>query len=281
MKEGNAVHQARKWVGYSGMATAFLAVAHETAGQVVYTDIGPDSVFTDGDFDIDLDHDALIDLSLHEDHFTYSSAVVHFASVGFPDGNQLAGSGISGYIYPAVLASGAVIGPDDPAFASYGAGVLAEGYPDAAYGNWPGRTGFLGCRFIAGDGGPHYGWVKLHISQNAGTCTVIGFGYESMPNTAITAGDMGAAAIAERPVAELGVKVVPNPLHGRATVVLPKNGQVPLKITILNGLGEELLSDEVTGTDVYPLDLSGYPAGIYFLRLQQGDRVAFHKVTKL
>ncbi len=280
MKELNR-SLANKWLGYTGMAAAFLAVAKDAEAQVIYTDVNPDSVLVDAEFGIDFDNDSVVDLTLDQEHFAVSSTVVHFVSVALPTGNQLIGSGFSGYVYPAALASGAAIDPGNVNFHSYNAGVLGEGYPNGNYGNWPGKTAFLGCRFVAADGQSHYGWVKLAVSGNAGICTVMGFGYESQPNVAIAAGDMGPASIAENGSSDLKVAIAPNPVLDNVSISIDASGEGPSTVTLLNSLGEVLQKDTPILGGHCMINMSNFEPGVYFLRIHKGDRVITRTLTKL
>ncbi len=73
-------------------------------------------------------------------------------------------------------------------------------------------------------------------------------------------------------------QVFPNPAVERATVRLYGNpGGIPVHLSVLRPDGQILESATFLG-ELHDLDLSGYPSGLYFVRLQQGGRT---RVLKL
>jgi len=80
------------------------------------------------------------------------------------------------------LALGTVVGP---AGFFYGNSAAAIG---TAVGQWTANSeGYFGLKFInEATGLTHYGFVALRIGANATDRTIVGFGFESTANTAIT-----------------------------------------------------------------------------------------------
>jgi len=78
-------------------------------------------------------------------------------------------------------------------------------------------------------------------------------------------------------------KVYPNPSQGLLHVAfeLPGQEQASSSLRLVDLLGRELLFlplGQRTGTQTQSLDLSAYPAGIYNLQLQIGDRQVYRKI---
>jgi len=271
------------------MATAFLAIVPKADAQVVSNDLDPDVVLINDDLDIDFDNDGVVDLNIEHSHSASSGSSFSFseglALVTIPTG-QLLGSTVNSWIYPTVLASGAPIAPGDPNFQSGNSVATLAGLSNFSgstsnYGNWNGQSGFLGCRFTAGDGQVHYGWVQLSVADGLTNVTIMAYGYESTPETAINAGDVGmTTGIAAANARTFNMDVTPNPTSDNAVISFPNTGSGNMRMSLLNGIGETLLNEQLGNADSYTLDLAGYAPGIYFVRLQDEKKVAFRKVVK-
>ena len=112
------------------------------------------------------------------------------------------------------------------------------------------------------------------------TATVLAYGYEAMPNTAINAGEMGAAGIDEAGRNAFQATITPNPVNDRAVIDLQTKNNGPLNIALLSSTGEKLMAMEADNNARQELDMSGYAAGVYFVRMQSGKQVTFQKVVK-
>ncbi len=102
---------------------------------------------------------------------------------------------------PADLASGASIGPAGNFAKGKQYGLLFGYYYFSRFkGNFPpNQGGYVGFQFTQ-SGQPHFGWLRVKLAKQNGTrffapgLLLSEFGYESSPNTAITAGNCGSAA---------------------------------------------------------------------------------------
>lgn len=129
--------------------------------------------------------------------------------------------------FPANLATGSLIGPSGKfgkgksygLLFTYGKGISYASQGHGTIANHRGnfnlqQSNFVGFRF-SDAGKIHYGWVRLSVSFAQGrggkyaTTHILGFGYESSPNTAIAAGSCtttaGLNTITHSPNASLGV----------------------------------------------------------------------------
>ena len=72
-------------------------------------------------------------------------------------------------------------------------GLMASFSTFSSIGAFPflGQSGFSGFRFVAGDGGLKYGWVRVGVSALARRATIRGFAHQVAPDTPIQAGEVG------------------------------------------------------------------------------------------
>ena len=198
-----------------------ITVAVAGTGQVIYTDINPDSVNVDH-LDvtlIDFDGDGTDDFTLVKlitstsGTFAYGSGVVSYGlntegaygSAGSGSNAGWMASGTSSNIQLANVTAGAAIGGAGSFRTSQGVLGLVQGVtygaPFSAYntstseGAFMGATdGYIGVKFdIAG--AAHYGWVRVDLSADGTTLTVKDYAYEATAGTAINAGDVGPCSI--------------------------------------------------------------------------------------
>lgn len=80
---------------------------------------------------------------------------------------------------------------------------------------------------------------------------------------------------------ELGAQLVtyPNPGTGRYTVEAKLPNREDVRISVLNGLGQEIYLNQLAATSefVLSLDLKTYPAGTYFLRVQSDSGLQLNR----
>jgi hypothetical protein len=77
------------------------------------------------------------------------------------------------------------------------------------------------------------------------------------------------------------IKVYPNPVVRVLTVDLTNGMEAGLvRIEIINIIGEQLTSWELNGKDYYELDMTGFPNGIYILKIFDGKQIINHKLIK-
>jgi hypothetical protein len=280
--------RSEKWKAYSGMAAAFLAVDHQANAQVLYTDVDPDEVVANGTYDIDFDGDGTVDVSFQHvlSNFTTSSGTINIRAAAV--NGDVIGPSSSSYVYASALAAGAPIAPGNPDWNVTSSGLLGvqftAGSGSGTYGNWPGQTAYLGCRFVSGLGTTHYAWVQLAVDAQVNNLTIIGYAFETTPDSLILAGDEGIASSVADLLGSGRLQVFPNPVKDLTTVRLgdDMNGQV--SVQVLDGIGrvvQENQMNTINGTRSLDLDLSALPAGNYFVAVRSGDRVIHRKITKV
>ncbi len=198
---------------YSLLSTAFLALTHDAAAQVVYTDIDPDfeinyggSLFGSEEltYEIDFDHDGNMDVSFYFYSYAYNRIIYNSKYVSFnlapAAGNSfmfdsLASESASG---PAKLGGGVKVGP----VANWEDGFSSTMFYDYWYrsflnqsssssGNWKSaKENFVGIKFKTNDE-VHFGWVRLSLEQYPGRkpnglITIHDFAYEASASKMIT-----------------------------------------------------------------------------------------------
>ena len=265
--------------GYLAAAGATIALTPGAHAQVVYTNVYPDAVVSQGEnITIDVDGDGTDDFQFIS---TDPPGANSFARVLFANTNAAATNGVLGVDAPSFssealgsasnLAAGAVIGP---AGGFYSAGLLASDYNGSPYYNFNGVDGYIGFQFTAGDGAVHYGWARVGATADATVATLYEYAYETQPNTQIEAGNMGTVATEPDALAD-GYRfspLAPNPTTGRATFELTLGHPEQVRVEAFDALGRSVavLQDGQMAagqTARLALDASGLPAGVYSVRV--------------
>lgn len=78
----------------------------------------------------------------------------------------------------------------------------------------------------------------------------------------------------------LGVSIYPNPTTGKIVLFFSSDVIGRKFISISNLIGISLFSTTIYSEREYELDLSNYPQGIYFIRIQSADKTKLFKVLK-
>lgn len=233
---------------YGALSLAIAGVA-DAAGQVVYTDVDPDFVGGLGDsFAIDFDNDGVDDVTiLQSNNGNYE--LVQANTVG-PNG-VVANS--NGYLYASNLSYGTPIGAALTFYsggASFCAGV---GYAGSAFCGE--GEGYLGVRFDAGGGTTHYAWVRVDIADSS-NFTVLDYAFESTPDTAINAGDVGSLGIGDQAFDAFSYLVDSNKVLN-----LSSTNQME-SLVIHNILGQQVLEQQLSSTSE-AIDVSSLRSGLY------------------
>ena len=288
----------RSWLFYSANAIAVLAMSPNADAQIIAVDIDPDvqlnSNTGEGPYGIDFDGDGVEDLTLMG--FGSSSIASANIEAGIPVGNGIiADPAYADFFSPQALAYGAVIGAGNAdLILPPTAGVrfrLAATFSSTssfafASGNWFVQndtvSGYLGVRFVAGDGLDHYGWVELSVIDGPYVlrANIKAYGYEQRPDHSIAAGDVGLTTGVPERDGDLSVQVSPNPGRSNIMVSVGTKGEGPMDIAILDGLGRNASATRSMGSAPFSLDISDLEPGAYFIRVQQGKQVAYRRVVK-
>jgi hypothetical protein len=139
---------------------------------------------------------------------------------------------------------------------------------------------------LAANGGVTYTWQPgnlngflVNVTPTVSTIyTVTGTSSEGCNNTATASVFVrSCVGIKTNAADNIELSVYPNPNHGQFTVEM-KNGMNKLiEVTDISG---KLIYVSVTSDDVTNIDISKYENGMYFVRVQSGDRKEFIKLIK-
>jgi hypothetical protein len=248
MKKITKKNFAEKLAKYGAMSLAIAGVA-DAAGQVVYTDVDPDFVGGMGDsFAIDFDGDSTDDITvLQSNNGNYE--LVQALPAG---GNGVIAASNAGYFYASNLAYGASISAGAGSFRSFGSFCAGVGYAGSQFCGT--GEGYIGVEFAVG-GDTHYGWVRVDVADSS-NFIVLDYAYESTPNMAIAAGDMGSLGVGDQAFEGFAYFVDSN-----NNLNLSANSTMEA-IAVYNVLGQEVISQKLSGTSE-AISISNLKSGVY------------------
>ena len=279
----------KKYTALAGGVT--LAVAG--TGQVVYTDINPDSVSTGNgaSHSIDFDGDGNVDVTLsmvaqnQTGSFSYGTGMVSYG-LDYGVVQAVVGTGAnSGWMASnsavANVAAGAAIG--GAGSFSGGSGMvgyqvnITYGAPLSAYntsyggGNFVDSTdAYIGVKFDAA-GAAHYGWVRIDLSADALTLTVKDYAYEATPGDPIIA---DAATISDVSELENFASIVS---ANNKVVISLINGTTKADATITSVSGQQVYSQAIN-SDREEIALKEFASGIYLVNVISDSGVVTKRV---
>ncbi len=178
---------------YKNLTAAFGLVVFsfftltDSFAQVIYTDIVPDTVVTDGSYSFDFDNDGINEFQINQ---ALIEACNKIRVIGHTDTSidHLVATAMVDADYTMRFPQNAVIDPSDP-FQNSNSYIQLEDTSEWA-GYFEGYVGVL----ISLDGQTHYGWVRIGVAADGSTVTIKDYAYEATPNTAIQAG-MGSLPV--------------------------------------------------------------------------------------
>ena len=184
-------------IGATAAGVSALALAPLAQAKVVYTPVQVNLVGPHSFYQIDLNHDGIVDFSLSNAVTITTDQFFWQLLLGIPVGNAALGTFV-GHGFPIdarAMNSGSKIGPGGAFYQSRGmlASVYYGGGGLNVQGNWADVSNrYLGVRFQI-NGETHFGWVRLNVQINTTKLTVFsrvtGYAYETTPNQAIDAGE--------------------------------------------------------------------------------------------
>jgi hypothetical protein len=210
-----------------------LALAQPADAKIVYTPANVSILGPDGGYQLDLNHDGVIDFGIaNTTNFNTDQAFSNLF-VQAKKGNAVAGTFVYFGSPPDARAfkSGTQIGPSERFFQGTAAKLVScyyGGGGPSTHGNWINVTNrFLGLAFQI-DGRTHFGWARLTVKilkQGLKIKAVLtGYAYETEPDTPIIAGQTSGPDVEEMPEA-LGA-----PSTGAATLGMLALGSPALAI---------------------------------------------------
>ena len=78
------------------------------------------------------------------------------------------------------------------------------------------------------------------------------------------------------------ISLVPNPTSGISTLNVELSKAANIQVQLINLVGQRLFFEESQNSSSisYPLDLSQFPEGIYFVRIQVDDQLFIEKLVR-
>ena len=220
MKSTNNCQLSIRLKSYKTVAGTFLALTPTLAfGDVVYTDVNPDTLATNSNpmIELDIDGNGQPDLAVAVYSTTYGGFQIQYAGVYPATGNYVAGNiqilyG-SSYIFNAKdFAAGQMLHNGvgwNSVDGSYSYGLLGVNAGIYSAGSWLNETDkYMGLK-IQINGSTHFGWVRMDLNQACDQLTVKGFAFEDFPETPIITGDT-AATYCDNAGAPVGTDVSDN-----------------------------------------------------------------------
>jgi len=259
---------------YSTILVISLLVSLNSNGQIVYTDISPDATTTISGsstltslVSIDFNGDNTEEYNFRWDHFGGPDWFLHMT---FNGTNEMAGSGSSEF-YITPLANGTTIANS----LTYG-----NDFPEPFIGsgnnsNFMGLNDrYVGCKFILG-GITHYGWVRVNLDNNL-NFIVKDYAYETTPDTAIDAGDIGATTSVEDVDFNQYFKSYPNPVSSYLYLEIKK--QIAINsVKIYNTIGQSFNPNYQFLSSKFVVNLEDLNSGVYLLQVQTENNTILTK----
>lgn len=242
-----------KLAKYGALSLAIAGVA-DASGQVVYTDVDPDFVGSNGDtFAIDFNNDGVDDINIIQSN-NGNYELVQAAPAA---GNGVIAASNAGYFYASNLAYGASIDAGAGSFRSFGSFCAGVGYAGSQFCGE--GQGYIGVEFDA-SGNTHYGWVRVDVADSS-NFIVLDYAFESTPNTAILAGDEGELNVGDVAFNNFSYYVDSN-------MNLNLNADSPFQnIEINNLLGQKVISQQLSNSSE-TINLSELKTGVYLATVQ-------------
>lgn len=288
-----------KLKSYSALTGAFLLSAGATQGQVVFTDIDPDTIIHNNNFDIDFDNDGIKDFVIHHSTSSYYGMDRRVELRPGVDPTNRPMAGLTDFMFfdlyaPLNLPAGNPIGPGGPFYSlgSFGLGqMLAKKWLQQGMGQnfyWTSRgpfmdsAGYIGVEFHANNN-TYYGWIQCYVDTGCHGVLIKGYAYDATPNHYIIAGSNNTTGISDlESLINPTESFYPNPVtNGKTFIRIDAKLAADLKLEVMNGMGQILLTDDrklSSGKNVVDLDVSALKNGTYFVKLSQGKEIYFRKI---
>ncbi len=285
-----------KLADYSLLSGAFILMHQAAVGQVIYTDIDPDTIFdshNEGAF-FDIDNNGTFDFTvlnlsvtfltyLYSNLFNYEVIfAVPYASNNFVAGNAF--EYYNGSIYfPYALNFNSLIDNNlnwnNAPLQILGFQLSTNNIPNLCnYCNWYGEftpesiDKFLGLKFTDSDGLYHFGWLRCDVKDDGRTLVVKDYAYELQPEKPLLAGDT--------------VSYIDTSTAIQVTTIYSFNKNI--YINIPNYQNTQITVYDITGNIIYTkspegtseiINMENFAAGIYVVSVKQGENVVTKKVN--
>ncbi len=279
------------------MAGVFLLIPEINHAQAVYTDLEPDIEiqFDEETAGIDMDNNGTFDFAFLKTsggyyfYWTFTSTQVYRFRDRIWAGPQIPSNAIAGdYDYdsyagpityfPYALLSGTPIN-EDLSWQNWGFQIMEMGFYGFdfvfASGNWaPDKdSSFLGVKFMDDEECLHYGWIRCTTADSSKRLIIHDYAFENKCDTPIIAGDT-IGDTTQVGIEELNT-LMANVYSFSKTIYI--NVNTPAKLEVVNMQGEALIV-QLLAQESTQINMSHFPSGIYFVKLNSGDRSFVKKV---
>jgi len=289
---------------YAASAISFLALKEHSKGQVVYVDIDPDIILSEGGqaAELDLDQNGTIDFWFHNNSFTFYSSsfssyrLMQNILVGPEiEANFIAGEtgeygtaygGVYPRYYPFALESGAFINAELN-FYNYDLQVMGlasfwsiGGTFGGFHANWFGIfvdetiDKFIGIKFLLENDSLCFGWIRCDVKDNGRTLIIKDYSYETTPEYPIIAGDTlhyveGIDSIPSEPVYVYSFN---------ETLYVNLQDSAKAMVTIASISGQNILKYETTELKS-TVDMTGVSNGVYIVTVEYKNKLYATKIA--
>lgn len=293
-----------KLADYSLLSGAFILMHQAAAGQVIYTDIDPDTVFDEAEEGayFDIDGNGVFDFAVL--NTSYNIYNVYFYSSWFRQEilanpllptNYIAGNSFDysadfgGFLryFPFALNNDALISED---LEWHNADIQLMAVKDyissgqdlrpAFYCNWYSpelstvNNNFLGLKFIGNDEQIHYGWMRCDVKDNGRTLIVKDYAYEIKPNYPIKAGDKVSYVDINNSSVLHDINIYS--FNNNIYVNIPNYQNT--QITVYDITGNKIYNKSIEGNSAV-ITMENFASGIYVVSVKQGENVVRKKVN--
>lgn len=263
------------------MAGSMLAVSTAAEAQILHQNIS-DTTFIDSEtgLSFDMNNDGIPDFTFFLLKSGTAPSVNKFVD-GFASAvdNEIAGSvGTNNYVYPLALQAGDKIGVDlewqayGTLFWVFGQHYSSGGGTPVQSGNWLGQQDkYAGLR-IEVDEQKYYGWLRMSVDSFANEFTIKEYALQSIPDSAILAGDTDFISGVHNAIVENRIKIVAFEKNVFITDI--GNGSDEMKISVINMVGGVVRRIQTKEQQLH-LQLTDLPDGIYLIAVEkEGIRMA-------
>jgi|GEM_PF-3519870 len=246
-------------------------------GQIIYTDVNPDSLIT-SQYELDLNNDGTAEFLIEA---VIDGGINVVKASGISVNDSLAGfyGGYPNVVgYPYSMSSDQVIGSNT---SMVDEGILGGDHPlimeDAQWVVGPSR--YLGLRFKTGQD-IHYGWARLKMETDYAAFTVRDYAYNAAPGESINSG----VTSVEDHLSAFSASLIayPNPCNEKTIIEFLLADEAGFDLSVYDVRGKIIYSKTkehtVPGKQFIELNLTTWRNGIYFCRIHAGNNTSTVKL---
>ena len=277
-------------------ATGSVVAATQLNGQIVYHDLSPDVILTDGDFFmLDLNNDNINDIEFSQltlkpgYPFYYSSNSVSYVT-GFtaylgvlqsPNSDNHWATSSAGYgVFN--FNNGTQVGPLASFNGYSNMGVLGGVFKSFStsnsiitssssfiFPNFLGVEGFVGVKFKDNTNNYHYGWIRCEVSADGKTVTIKDYAYQAIVEYPIAAGATSGFVTSVEENMEKPVMI--NKIN--EVIQTKYSGKYTVEITTIEG--KNIINQQAQNS--FDFDCSSLTNGIYIIKTTTNEGIVFTK----